>query len=211
MVDSDLLGRQPVQYRQGPIDGDYYGLREWRPGDSRRWIHWRTSAKLGTLAVRQFEQLQNQDLAVIVDLWQPADPTDEQRNRVELAVSLAATLVDEVTVRGGSRLTVGLAAVQQHRCSATASRLFARQLLERLAIVEACADNGLLDILGATLAELAPGARVLVVSTREIQLDQIRDSETFAGRHRHQRALGNVIWMDVSDPKTDRVFEMDRT
>ena len=83
--------------------------------------------------------------------------------------------------------------------------------MERLAIAEACADNGLLDILGATLAELAPGARVLVVSTREIQLDEIRDSETFAGRHRHQRALGNVIWMDVSDPKTDSVFELDRT
>ena len=105
LLDSRRLGRQTAHCRQGPIDGDYYGLREWRTGDSKRWIHWRTTAKLGKLAVRQFEQQQNQDLALVLDLWQPDPPRDEDRGRVEIAVSFAATLVDELrgAAAAGSR------------------------------------------------------------------------------------------------------------
>ena len=109
LLDSRRLGRQTTHCKQGPIDGDYYGLREWRSGDSKRWIHWRTTAKLGKLAVRQFEQQQNQDLALVLDLWQPDLPRDEDRGRVEVAVSFAATLVDELARRGGSRVTIALA------------------------------------------------------------------------------------------------------
>ena len=81
--------------RRGLLEADFYGLREWRPGDSRRWIHWRTSARKGRIVVRQFEQRRSQNLALLVDLWQPADPSDEDLARVETAVSLVATLIAE--------------------------------------------------------------------------------------------------------------------
>src|SRR5262245_28373717 len=51
--------------RRGLLEADFYGLREWRAGDNRRWIHWRTSARRGQLVVRQFEQRRSQDLALL--------------------------------------------------------------------------------------------------------------------------------------------------
>ena len=57
--------------RRHGTEGDFYGVREWRSGDSRRWIHWRSSARSGELVVRQFEQPRNRDVAVLLDLWQP--------------------------------------------------------------------------------------------------------------------------------------------
>ena len=41
------------------------------PGDSPRWIHWRTSARAGELMVKEFEQQNEQDLAILIDPWLP--------------------------------------------------------------------------------------------------------------------------------------------
>jgi uncharacterized protein (DUF58 family) len=206
LLDSRRVGRQTTHHRQGPIDGDYYGLREWRPGDSKRWIHWRTTAKMGKLAVRQFEQQQNQDLALVLDLWLPANPRDEDQGRVEVAVSFVATLVNELARRGGSRLTIALAARQRGHWSATASPLFARQSLERLALVDAAAENRLAETLSEVVSGLPLGTQVVVISTRGSLLASLGRSEPFAARHRHQRALGSVIWLDVDSEEVRRMF-----
>ena len=50
---------------------EYHGLRDYRPGDSPRWIHWRTSARRGELMVKEFEQENEQDLAILIDPWLP--------------------------------------------------------------------------------------------------------------------------------------------
>lgn len=34
----------------------FAGVRDYRPGDQRRWIHWRTTARTGQLAVREHEE-----------------------------------------------------------------------------------------------------------------------------------------------------------
>lgn len=211
LLDSRRLGRHTAHARQGPVDGDYFGLREWRPGDSKRWIHWRTSAKLGKLAVRQFEQQQNQDLALVLDLWLPAKPRDEDQRRVEVAISFAATLADELTRRGGCQLTMALAARQRGYWSATASPQFARQTLERLALVDAATENHLAEALSEVVAGNPWGAQVAVISTRSDQLLTIGRSKPFLDRQRHQRALGNILWLDVGTDEVRRVFEWDET
>ena len=57
LLDESNVGAQR-RPRQGPAEGEFYALRNWRSGDSRRHIHWRTSARRGALMVRQFERLQ---------------------------------------------------------------------------------------------------------------------------------------------------------
>jgi uncharacterized protein (DUF58 family) len=207
MIEPSSVGRQPIHRRQGPIDGDYYGLREWRNGDSKRWIHWRTTAKLGRLAVRQFEQQHNQDLALVLDLWQPDVADDAALGRVELAVSLAATIVDDLTRRGSLRLMVAVAAAENGWWSATASPVFARQLFERLALVRAVAHGQLPEILDRVVANVQPGMQVVVVSTRASQLDEVCASRVFADRPRPQRELHRAVWLTVGGLQTTAMFQ----
>lgn len=58
--------------RRSLAPADFYGVRDFRPGDSPRWIHWRTSARMGTPMVREFEETPIEHLIVIVDPWLPA-------------------------------------------------------------------------------------------------------------------------------------------
>ena len=36
------LGLGVAARQQGFVEGEFYGLRDWRSGDSRRWLHWRS-------------------------------------------------------------------------------------------------------------------------------------------------------------------------
>jgi uncharacterized protein (DUF58 family) len=46
---------------------ELFGVREYRPGDSLRRIHWRSSARHGELIVREFEPPGVQTLGILVD------------------------------------------------------------------------------------------------------------------------------------------------
>ena len=85
---------------------DFRGLREFRPGDNPKWIHWRTSARLTKLMVREFGSDDTRRVCVLLDTYVPDGNADAER-RLEVAVSLAATLACE-SVHQGYR--VGLVA-----------------------------------------------------------------------------------------------------
>lgn len=67
----------------------FHALREYVPGDDRRFIHWRSSAKTGTFMVRQFEETRRSRLMILLDL-DPGAYVDEAE--FELAVSTAASV-----------------------------------------------------------------------------------------------------------------------
>jgi uncharacterized protein (DUF58 family) len=68
----------------------FHALREYQPGDDRRYIHWRSSAKAGRLLVRQFLDTRRSHLTMLVD----ADPARYRAGEVdaETAISVAASL-----------------------------------------------------------------------------------------------------------------------
>ena len=70
-------------------DVAFHALREYVPGDDRRNIHWRTTARMGKLMVRQFEETQRSHLLLILSTRAAdyADPED-----FETAVSSVASL-----------------------------------------------------------------------------------------------------------------------
>jgi hypothetical protein len=45
----------------------FHALREYQPGDDRRYIHWRSSAKAGKLLVRQFLDTRRSHVTVLID------------------------------------------------------------------------------------------------------------------------------------------------
>lgn len=68
----------------------FHALREYQPGDDRRYIHWRSSAKAGRLLVRQFLDTRRSHLTIVVD----ADPEKYAGGEedAETAISVAASV-----------------------------------------------------------------------------------------------------------------------
>jgi len=166
-------GTHRREHRHGRVSGDFYGVRPWRSGDSRRLIHWRSSARHGTLVVRQFEQHRNRDLAVLVDLWQPERPQPGDRENVELAVSFAATVVADACRRGGGNLFVSTTAPGGQDLHGPASALLVHDVMEHLAVAEASDGDRLPDLLQRALTAVEPGTETVLVTTRTIDLGDV--------------------------------------
>lgn len=101
----DLEGRTTND--MSTSDVAFHTLREYVPGDDRRHVHWRTSARVGKLMVRQFVDTRRSHLALVLST-NPADYADPEE--FELAVSIVGSLGvsaladgQEVTVVSGGR------------------------------------------------------------------------------------------------------------
>ena len=95
---------------------EFHGLRMFRPGDSPRWIHWKTSARRGELMVREFEEFPNDDLVLIVD------PSSESSASFERMLSVAASICHEWCRQKGDRLTLLIPCVAPIRVAGPTGR-----------------------------------------------------------------------------------------
>ncbi|MFI2103625.1 DUF58 domain-containing protein [Isoptericola sp. NPDC019693] len=83
----DLEGRVTPDISDSDVS--FHALRDYVPGDDRRHIHWKSTARTGQLMVRQFEETRRSRLAVILSTRAEdyADPDE-----FELAVSACGSL-----------------------------------------------------------------------------------------------------------------------
>lgn len=83
----DLEGTPTEQLSNDDVS--FHALRGYVAGDDRRHIHWRTSARTGTLMVRQFEETRRSHLAIAMTVQADAAGTDDS---AELAISACASI-----------------------------------------------------------------------------------------------------------------------
>ncbi|MCS7046326.1 MAG: DUF58 domain-containing protein [Gemmataceae bacterium] len=168
-------------HRQPTAQLEFHGLRSFRSGDSPRHIHWRTTARCGELMVREFEDMPNDDLVLIVDPRLPSRPAtdgaaDRQASAAELRehfelrehlLSLAATICWEWCRQKGDELALGLLTAPPVWRRGVTGRDLAYTLLKDLALVPA--DDGDADwetLLALMPPTAVPDAAILVVTLR---------------------------------------------
>jgi uncharacterized protein (DUF58 family) len=101
--------RPPVS-KPFPTGLEFYGMRDYKPGDDLRRIVWRASARMGKLMVREAEQGITDHITIIVDTDRGHHSSDgEYSESFEMAVSAAASLASrhlrdgyEVRVEGNA-------------------------------------------------------------------------------------------------------------
>jgi uncharacterized protein (DUF58 family) len=121
-------------WRHDSAQVDFHGLRPFRPGDSPRWIHWRTSARRGELFVREMEDVPGDDLVLVLDA---SSPCAAQGDLFEEAVTLTATIIHEWCRSRGDRLLFAVAGGSGGTIlDGLTGPDHARRLLECLATVE---------------------------------------------------------------------------
>jgi uncharacterized protein (DUF58 family) len=91
----DLEGRTVPKVSDNDVS--FHALRGYVPGDDRRHIHWRSSAKTGTLMVRQFEETRRSHLLTMVSSRLEDYASDDE---FELAISVAGSLGTQALADG---------------------------------------------------------------------------------------------------------------
>lgn len=152
----DLEGRTTNDISMSDLA--FHTLREYAPGDDRRYIHWRSSAKAsstsgaGTFLVRQFQDTRRSHIAVVVDVDPDSYASPEE---FELAVSAGASVaVRAITDEMDLTIVCGQHAAVQPP-PAAALDTFARAELDGWTLARAT----------GRLNRLAPDASIVVLVT----------------------------------------------
>ena len=80
----------------------FHALRPYVPGDDRRYVHWRTSARIGQLMVRQFEETRRSQVTIVHNTRGDLYASDEE---FELAISVTASIAAQI-IRDGTQMNV---------------------------------------------------------------------------------------------------------
>jgi uncharacterized protein (DUF58 family) len=159
---------QHAKTRSGAFEDEFHRMREYRQGDSQRSIHWRTSARRNQLVVREHHQMRDTDLAVLVDLWQPAGPTPNQVENVELALSFTATLCMEHSRQSReSTLFVGVAGVEDRQWTGAANPQTMPLVCDQLALSEGGHSPDLSKLAEACYQIRAANVHRVLITTRQ--------------------------------------------
>ena len=99
--DLDRRAAQPEAVRHAREGNEeFHSLREYRPGDNPRHIHWRTSARANKLMLRVMREEATEDITVLLDTCVDGLDAQLRQRHFEKAVSCAATLIAHAAARG---------------------------------------------------------------------------------------------------------------
>ncbi|HZS23476.1 MAG TPA: DUF58 domain-containing protein [Gaiellaceae bacterium] len=144
-----LLLRRPSGY-------ELHGVREYVEGESLRKVHWRTTARRGTLMVRELEDAPRDEIAVLLDGFGIAGEA------FEVAVRAAGSLV-QANLRRGRRCALQLnSALRESQVVGTEGDW--RRALELLAAAEPTARTPAVALLQADGGLVARSLELIVVT-----------------------------------------------
>jgi uncharacterized protein (DUF58 family) len=154
---------QTAAHRRG-TGLEFYGVREWSPGDELRRVHWPSTARRGELTVVEFERQSSRSLTLIIDLGVGRHSGSGDLSTLEWCVSFAATLACLTVEHGG---TTGLIAcgAKDHGLSLRDGILEVEAMLDRLAEVDEGATAPLDRIVARRQAEV-PIAGAVILTPR---------------------------------------------
>lgn len=183
--------------RQGGED-EFYGVKEHRPGENPRHIHWKRSARTmatGVLVAREMTQVAPPKVLLLVDTWL-SDSSPDVVAGVERAVAMAATLADAAIEKdlsvGILSWTGGWKRLEPSRGKRHRGDLLS--LLARLPLNTTASTSQLLD---EGLRHIRDGSTAVLLTARALPAG-------IDARHR-----GAVVVLPADDPQMRRWFTFD--
>ena len=165
----DLEGQSTTVVSDADIS--FHALRDYVPGDDRRHIHWKSTARTGTLMVRQFEDTRRTHTAVALATGLGDHRDDEE---FELAVSVAAS-IGVRALRDEHDLTFLAGTRALHTGSSV-------RLLDDVSAIERSADGHTAAELASWVAAGAAESSVAILVTGSTSADSV-----LRGQVRHLR------------------------
>lgn len=167
LLQMESTGAQGESIRSQPsfTYEDFAGLREYRPGDSPKLIHWRSSARNpGRLLVKEFENIKPGQARILFEAVQPVSGPRDRVN-FERALSLAASITQALDSRHFLiEFRIRTTRKQIFRLSGEKRKL--HKLFEALALLKPITDQA--PDLTPWEADLTPGAPSLLIQPEKI-------------------------------------------
>ena len=146
-------------------------VREYVPGDAVSHIHWRSTARMGKLMVKEFEREPSgpaDAVWVMLDLNRRVQAGHGADSTVEYAVTIAASVARRFLSAGR---TVGLMLSGRERLVIRPGTGLTQvgRALEALAVIEPGEMGTVVDVAAATASELTRNASVVIVTSAAVE------------------------------------------
>jgi uncharacterized protein (DUF58 family) len=140
------------------------GVRDYRPGDSPRQIHWKASARRGSYQVKVLERTVRRDLALYLDVGGFDHSWLVYREALfERAVTAAASLANAAIEKGGS-VALACGGADPIALPGNTGLVQLREILEALAVVGPSEGRPIESMLAATLWRQPAGTTIVVLT-----------------------------------------------
>ena len=156
-------GAMPI--RRIGTSGEFYGIREYFPGDDFKNINWRVFGKTRKLMVNQFEREDISDLMLVLDAREISGTGTILRNPLNYSCRAAAALTS-FFLRSRNRVGLTIYGETVNVIPPDTGERHLYRILTALAEVKAAGSLGLHTILG-DLRNFTPRSPVMVISTLE--------------------------------------------
>lgn len=182
---------------------EFYGLRQWREGESQHLVHWKISARQGKVVVRELRGEERPPIHLTLSLRLTGTGGGRRRVVFEEAVSLAATLADHM-LRQRYRLRFSIEGPEPWSTECSQGRRSLFSLLTRLALVEpvASAASGSEPADGTSTAPRLASARRGEIGVRVVCAG--------GGPDATEASDGRTLVLDVDDRSIEELFHRAR-
>jgi uncharacterized protein (DUF58 family) len=196
--------------RRGGTD-EFYGVKEYRDGESPRWIYWRRSARTGTLVAKEMTHVSPPRLMIVLDTYLP----EVSRSAIEAnerAIAMAASLASHALEAG---LPVGLTVWSNEPTEIAPNRgkRQRRDLLTVLARLPRNREYPVDSLLKLTSAQRRSGTTNFLITPRQLHLglaEQSRGGTIVLSPRSEQSSawfkFHPEIDFSVCEPEVERTF-----
>jgi uncharacterized protein (DUF58 family) len=204
-IDSMEVGDESRKRRRGLEQDEFFALRKWRAGDNQKHVHWRSTARFGFPLVKQFDQPNDRDFALLLDLH-----TDDEVTRLqcELALSFAATALAELGSEVQGQLGIAVCGKKNSLIVGRHNPETRRNVMRRLAIAQPTNAPDLQSAAIDLATRVSMGTPLYCFSTRG-KPEWLTSEETSADSHPTLPTVRQLVrWIQIDSPQFDELFEL---
>lgn len=182
---------------------DFDGVREYRSGDELRRVNWKTTARMGALAVTEYTQGEANDVVIALDLEKAnyQGTGEGKRSALEYAVKIAAA-ISATALRQGSALTLLTGANSADPRDPLRGLEHLPIVLDELARAESDLDISIAAVLDGAAPHVRAGTTLVCITPTDSQDPALRAALS-TWRKPPTSASLCLFWLERDEFRTD--------